>query len=446
MSDFIVTDASEIQETIIKSLEKETGESLYPGDERRIFGDALVAVFVSLFSTMNDAAQQKMLRYARGDVLDALGERVGVERIPATTATTTLRFSVDEAFTSNIVIPQGTRVTGDSRRYFATVAAAVLPAGETQIDVAAESTGAGTSYNDISVGVLNTIVDPIAYIDAVENITITSGGADEEDDESLRTRIRAAPSKLSTAGPVKSYRYWAMTADASIADVVVTSEQQTLERTLAVSGGKAFKGGATLLPETLSVYAVNSDTAAASGVDYSAEYTDDLLTITLLEGGQLASETQIKIKIDTTNAGVVRIIPICNGGTLPSEDILQKVRDVCNADDIRPMTDIVKVEAPAVVEYDIELTYYTTAENESATIETVEGTGGAIEQYIEWQSAAIGRDINPDKLRALILKPDGDAVGAYRVSIVSPTFIAIDGTTMAKHSGKIVVNHEVVEE
>lgn len=162
MSDFIVTDASEIQETIIKSLEKETGESLYPGDERRIFGDALVAVFVSLFSTMNDAAQQKMLRYARGDVLDALGERVGVERIPATTATTTLRFSVDEAFTSNIVIPQGTRVTGDSRRYFATVAAAVLPAGETQIDVAAESAGAGTSYNDISVGVLNTIVDPIA--------------------------------------------------------------------------------------------------------------------------------------------------------------------------------------------------------------------------------------------------------------------------------------------
>lgn len=102
--------------------------------------------------------------------------------------------------------------------------------------------------------------------------------------------------------------------------------------------------------------------------------------------------------------------------------------------------------SPAVVEYDIELTYYTTAENESATIETVEGTGGAIEQYIEWQSATIGRDINPDKLRALILKPDGDAVGAYRVSIVSPTFTAIDDTTMAKHSGKIVVNHEVVEE
>lgn len=50
MSDFIVTDASEIQETIIKSLEKETSESLYPGDERRIFGDALVAVFVSLFA------------------------------------------------------------------------------------------------------------------------------------------------------------------------------------------------------------------------------------------------------------------------------------------------------------------------------------------------------------------------------------------------------------
>lgn len=446
MSDFITADTADLYRQIITSLEKKTGESLYPGDERRIFGEALVAVFVAMFNAMNDAAQQKMLRYARGEVLDALGERVGVERIPATAATTMLRFSVNAPFTSNIVIPQGTRVTGDSRRYFATVSAAILIAGNTHVDVEAQSTGTGTAYNDISAGVISTIVDPIAYVDSVENLTATSGGADEEDDESLRSRIRAAPSKLSTAGPIKSYRYWAMTADASIADVVVTSEQQTLERVLAVSGGKAVKGGATLLLDTLVVYAADGVTAAEKGVDYDVDYSDDLLTITLRADGQLADVEEVKIKIDTTNAGVVRIIPICKNGVVPEEDILQKVREVCSADDIRPMTDIVKVEAPSVVEFDIELTYYTTAENESSVIETVEGTGGAIDQYIEWQSAMIGRDINPDKLRALILKPDGDAVGAYRVAVTSPVFKEIDGTTIAKHSGKTVVKHEVVQE
>lgn len=164
MSDFITADAADLYRQIITSLEKKTGESLYPGDERRIFGEALVAVFVAMFNAMNDAAQQKMLRYARGEVLDALGERVGVERIPATAATTMLRFSVNAPFTSNIVIPQGTRVTGDSRRYFATVSAAILIAGNTHVDVEAQSTGTGTAYNDISAGVISTIVDPIMLL------------------------------------------------------------------------------------------------------------------------------------------------------------------------------------------------------------------------------------------------------------------------------------------
>ena len=213
--DFITTDADRLYNQIITSLENSVGESLYPGDERRLFAEGLVAVFVAMFNAMNDAAKQKMLRYARGEVLDALGERVGVERIPATKATTTIRFNVNSAFGSNIVIPQGTRVTGDSKRYFATVTAAILLAGETHVDVETESVGEGTEYNEISAGMINTMVDPIAYIDNIENITITAGGTDKESDDSLRTRILAAPSKLSTAGPIKSYRYWAMTADST---------------------------------------------------------------------------------------------------------------------------------------------------------------------------------------------------------------------------------------
>ena len=66
------TDASTLYKTIITELEKGTGEPLYPGDERRIFGEALVPVFVALYNSLNDVGRQTLLRYARGEVLDAI--------------------------------------------------------------------------------------------------------------------------------------------------------------------------------------------------------------------------------------------------------------------------------------------------------------------------------------------------------------------------------------
>lgn len=99
MSDlkFIETNASEIYEIVIGSLENKCGEDLYPGDERRIFGEAMVPLVVALFNAVNDACRQKMLRYARGEVLDALGERENVTRSAAVSATTTERFSLNTA-------------------------------------------------------------------------------------------------------------------------------------------------------------------------------------------------------------------------------------------------------------------------------------------------------------------------------------------------------------
>ena len=67
---------------------------LYPGDERRIFGEGLVAVFVALYNSLDDTGRQTLLRYARGEVLDAIGERLDVHRLEGSPAKTTMRFSV----------------------------------------------------------------------------------------------------------------------------------------------------------------------------------------------------------------------------------------------------------------------------------------------------------------------------------------------------------------
>ena len=443
-NEFITTDAALIFEEVITTLEAGVDEPLYPGDERRIFGEALVPLFVAMYNAMNDAARQKMLRYARGEVLDALGERVDVIRMAPTEAATVLRFSMNSAIEENVIIPAGTRVTSDNTRYFATTQTAVIEAGDLFVDVEAVSEGGGTMYNDIAIGSVNVLVDLIAFIDSVSNIEITAGGADEEDDDSLRERIRVAPSKLSTAGPVNGYRYWAMSADTSIADVSVKSDEETISRILEVNGGKAYKGGSDLIAESLVVFLPDGTTPAISGTDYNATYEDDLLTIELLTGGALTSSSELKIEIRKTNAGVVKIIPICNNGELPDETILDKVLAACTASKVRPLTDKVVVEAPKVHEYDIELTYFTTAANEGACIQTVEGEGGAIDQYIEWQAGGLGRHINPDKLRTLIYEPQWDAaVGATRVVINSPEFTKLNDTTIAKFSGKKTIRHEV---
>ena len=122
---------------------------------------------------------------------------------------------------------------------------------------------------------------------------------------------------------------------------------------------------------------------------------------------------------------------------IPSDEILQKVYDICTADDIKPLTDYVTVEAPRTESYGIELKYYTTQQNESAVVQAVEGTGGAIEQYISWQSEQFARDINPDYLKMLCLN-----AGADRVDIISPVYTEIGRTTVSKFNGTKSVSHE----
>lgn len=371
--DFVETDSAKLYSTVIGSLMDYCDEALYPGDQRRIFGEAIVAVFVSLYSEFNDKMKQRTLQYARGSVLDAIGDRYNVARVAPTSASATFRFSVSDVQSENIIIPAGTRITADGSVYFATNETAVLSAGDFFVDVVGYCSEGGAAYNRLASGSIATLVDLIPYISNVANITETSGGADgepytEEGDESFRERIRLAPAALSTAGPESAYRYFVMSADPDITDVSI------------------------VCPE------------------------------------------------DQPN--VVNIYPLLTNGKRLNVGLIAKINSVMGGD-VRPMTDKVVVADPEVVEYELEIKYFTTTDNEAATIETIEGEGGAIDQYIEWQSAALGRDINPDQLRRFILAPAA-GVGAFRVDVVKPSFTDLSKSQVAKLSGTPVVTHEVV--
>lgn len=445
------TDASTLYKTIITELEKGAGEPLYPGDERRIFGEALVPVFVALYNSLNDVGRQTLLRYARGEVLDAIGERQDVKRLEGTPAKTTMRFSVSTPQEKNIIIPKWTKVTPDSENYFATDEIAVLQAGAYSVEVPTSAVSNGTKFNGYAAGTITTIVDLIPYIESVTNLTETAGGDDgepytTEGDNRLRERIRLAPAKRSTAGPEQAYIYWAMTADSSIIDARAVSETETISRTLTVYDGHAFIGGGRLLPNTLIVKEHGESTAGVEDVDYTVDYTDDLLTIELK--GDLADATSLDITITRTLEGCVKIVPLLEGGAIPDESILEKVLEACNASDIRPLTDVVSAVAPEVITYDIEIVYYAIPETEAEVVANVEGTGGAIDRYNEWQVGALGRDINPDQLRKRILCPSWgeNLTGAFRVDVTKPVYTPVSDTQVAKFSGHLTVSHKTESE
>lgn len=366
--ELITIDSSVLYDNIIQSMEIACGQPLYPGDERRIFAEAVVQVAVSLANACNAACNNKMLAFATGDALDALGDRFGVERLEPTAATGIFRFTLTEVQPEDVTIPAGTQVTTNGDIYFATNEEAVIAAGDLTVDVECSCTTAGTVGNDYIIGSVAQIVDLITYVKSAVNITQTAGGSDEETDDELRERIRLSNSKYSTAGPVKAYQYWAKSADGSIIDAAIMSP----------------------------------------------------------------------------SAGEVVIYPLCEGGSLPSAQVLQAVADVCSADDVRPLTDHVTVQSPTAVDYDIEVKYYTTADNEQECIDTIEGDGGAIELFKEWQSGALGRDLNPDKLRALCLSPE-EGTGCIRIDVISPTRTEISSTEVARFNS-LTVSHEVVTE
>ena len=231
---FVETDAQSIYDTVLDSVMEAVNEPLYPGDERRIFTEAIIMVFVAMYNHMNETAKQRVLRYARGYVLDDIGEMKGTYRLAASAAGDTFRFSVSAPQAANIVIPAGTRITPDGEVYFETQAAAVLQAGEMYVDVAGICTTPGEDYNGLGPGKVNVLVDLIPFIAKAENLYGTTGGDNgepypwEDDgagDERYRERIQLANGTHSVAATLAGYKFFALSADPDIVDVEIDSPQ-----------------------------------------------------------------------------------------------------------------------------------------------------------------------------------------------------------------------------
>lgn len=221
---FINRDPDTITQEWINLYEEKSGKVLQPAQIERLMVNVGAYRESVLRVEIQETAKKNLLSYAPLDILKHIGEPLGVSQLLADCAVTTLKFYLDEPLDFDFKIQAGCEVeTKDGLFIFKTAEDIEIDAGETSIAAKAVCETAGAAANNYAIGAINNLITPLSYISKVENITISSGGADDEEADSLRERIRQAPEKFSNAGSKGAYRYHTLSAHQSVTDVAITS-------------------------------------------------------------------------------------------------------------------------------------------------------------------------------------------------------------------------------
>ena len=118
-----------------------------------------------------------------------------------------------------------------------------------------------------------------------------------------------------------------------------------------------------------------------------------------------------------TRPGYVEIYPLMTGGEIPSDEIIASVYEACNGESVRPDTDFLSVKKPVKVHYNVDLRYWIDKKNSASSSIIQARVNQAVKEFIKWQRADLGRDINPSELNYKVI-----AAGAKRCEIFEPSF------------------------
>ena len=220
---FEITPPEELVRKLRENYARMTGRYPSPSDVEDFFISLIAYDRFQLEGQMNYYRKQNFLRYAQGEALDLLGEWLGVKRLPPEPAITTVRFYLETPHPQILLDTEDVKIVSPNQLIFKPQEPLIIPENTPTFDALFICETPGTAGNGFLAGELKNLLQPVPYVKAVENITITAGGKETEDDEHLRDRIRLAPYRFNTAGTRKGYIYWAKTASASVIDVSVLS-------------------------------------------------------------------------------------------------------------------------------------------------------------------------------------------------------------------------------
>jgi len=220
---FVDDDPERMREMVLVRYEAMTGKRPLRSQTDYALAD-MVGYGVSLVrSAINSTGWQNLVRGASAPMLDLLGVRVGVYRLPAQSARTTVRIVFQDVLIAPLTISAFTQAAA-GQIAFQTSLDRVVPKGATQVDLPMLAVTPGLEANDLAPGQVNALLDDIGVdVAQVTNLQTTSGGAVEEDDDRLREAILDAPAAFSTAGSEMAYRFHTKRAHQDIVAVAVLS-------------------------------------------------------------------------------------------------------------------------------------------------------------------------------------------------------------------------------
>lgn len=186
-------------------------------DDAHLIFDAAAYEMLLILAEMNTVVKGLLIPFATYPELDALV--APTERIDGEKPTAPVTFTLSVARDTDSLIPDELELTDGNGSKAYLMGDVTIPAGE----LTAPGTIELDAYVETSDIETEIVVTPLPFVASVTQDDSFGGGADREDDESLRQRYYAADDVPSTAGSVPGYEYHAKSADSRIKDLKVAT-------------------------------------------------------------------------------------------------------------------------------------------------------------------------------------------------------------------------------
>lgn len=229
---------------------------------------------------------------------------------------------------------------------------------------------------------------------------------------------------------------WETTADAYVAIGDTYVDVMVQCQTVGTIGNGYAPGQINTLVDVFNYYDhCENTTTSDDGANTDDEYyelmraSEDAYSTAGAKGGYLYFAKQVSTEIadvvgNSPSPGQVNLYVLMSNGSIAGEEIKNAVLAACNDEYVRPMTDLVVVDDPETVPYDITFTYYIPRNTSLSAAEIEVGVNDTVAEYISWQSAKLGRDINPSYLGSLLMK-----TGSKRIEMSTPAYASLrDGS------------------
>ena len=217
---FISTDADAILADAEARFEAASKRPLYPAQYESLALKSTVYRELVCRHGIQLTGESNLVDFATGQGLDEIGKFSKTPRLDSQPATCTATVTRQDATIARTLAAGAFGALAKGTMRFAVDQDWLMPAGVASIDIVLVAEDLGPGGNDLSPGSIVTL-DPALEGITITNTSTTAGGAEPEDDDRYRLRLKEAIRSLSVAGPRQAYRALVMAYSPLVADVGV---------------------------------------------------------------------------------------------------------------------------------------------------------------------------------------------------------------------------------